>query len=91
MDTTEIKNERALKNKWIELKNRKEELLKTRCTEIANIPDGFNLSHTDCQFITLSQPDYCKTSCLYYKKRILPIEDEMESIRSMHPAFLNNH
>ncbi len=81
-------NERALKNRWLELKNRKDEFLKTRCTELKHIPDGFNLSQTNCQYITVSQADYCQTSCAYYKDKIQPIVEEMEQIQETHPSFL---
>lgn len=83
MDTLQCKNsnERHLKNKWLTLKNRREELSKTKCRELNHIPTDFNLSHTDCQFIRNSYEDYCRQSCDYYKNEILPIEEEMQAIR----------
>ncbi|MCI5623354.1 MULTISPECIES: hypothetical protein [Anaerostipes] len=81
-------NERSLKNRWHELKNRKDELLKTRCTELKHIPDGFNLSQTNCQYITVFNGEYCKTSCSYYKDKIQPIVDEMDQIQELNPSFL---
>lgn len=91
MDTAENQTnyDRPLKKRWMDLKNRREELLKTMCPEIANIPNVFNLPHVDCQGIILLERDYCQASCEYYKDRIQPIEQELKEIRDSHPAFLD--
>lgn len=83
MDTIKYKNndERYLKNKLLKLKNRKEELLKTRCKEIDHISTDFNISRTDCQYIRNAYDDYCRQSCRYFKEEILPVEEEMQALR----------
>lgn len=82
------KTERALKNRWMDLKNRKEELTMITCGELANIPKGFDLPYVECKRVMQTQYDYCKTSCPYYKKKLLSIDEEMQAIQNSKPSFL---
>ena len=83
------KTERALKNRWMDLKNRREELTMITCGELAKIPKGFDLPYVECKSVIQSQSDYCKTSCEYYKKKLLPNDEEMQEIRDSRPSFLD--
>ena len=74
------KTERALKNRWMDLKN--------RCGELANIPKGFDLPYVECKRVMQTQHDYCKTSCPYYKEKLLSIDEEMQEIQNSKPSFL---
>ena len=56
---------------WSELRNKKETLLKVKCSEFDNIPDNLKLVHGDCYSVSLGcTREHCKTKCKYYQKNI---------------------
>mgnify|MGYP004459356155 CR=1 FL=1 len=72
---------RYLSQIWGELRNKKETLLKVKCSEFDNIPDNPKPVHSDCYSVSLGcTREYCKTKCKYYQENIAPLVQEMNEI-----------
>lgn len=70
-----------LSKKWVELRDKRENLLKIKCVEWDNIPDNMKSSHDDCYFVGVCcSKDYCKTKCKYYRDNIAGLEHELEEL-----------
>lgn len=70
-----------LSKKWVELRDKRDNLLKVKCVEWNNIPDNMKSSHYDCYFVGVCcSKDYCKTKCNYYRDNIAELEHELEEL-----------
>lgn len=70
-----------LSQKWIELRDKRDTLLKVKCFEFNDIPDNPKPVHDECYFVGgCCTKDYCKTECKYYQENIAALVQEMNEI-----------
>ena len=67
--------------KWVEIRDKRNSLLKVKCFEFDNIPDNPKPVHDDCFFVGVGcTKDYCKTKCKYYQENIAVLVQEMNEL-----------
>ena len=70
-----------LSKKWVELRDKRDKLLKVKCFEFDKIPDNPKPVHNDCFFVGVScTKDYCKTECKYYQENIAELVQAMNEL-----------
>lgn len=70
-----------LSKKWVELRDKRNKLLKVKCSEFDNIPDSPKPVHDDCFFVgNCCTKDYCKTKCKYYAENLSGLVQEMNEL-----------
>lgn len=70
-----------LDKKWVQLRNRRDELQNIKCKEWDNLALQGRPLHDDCKFAYYSITDYCQNNCMFYKDIIKKLEDEMVQVK----------
>lgn len=77
-----------LNKKWVEIRNKKDILLKIKCVEWDNIPYNPKPVHRECNFVGVyCTKIYCKQNCKYYKDNILELEQRMKELSEAKEAL----
>ena len=70
-----------LSKKWVEFRDKKSELQKTKCKEWENISNEIKPVHDDCFFVELLLKDkYCKAQCKFYNNEIEKLDHAMTEL-----------
>ena len=68
-----------LSKKWVEIRNKVEQLQKAKCTEWEHLPN--KPLHDDCNFVYIClHNSYCEEKCEFYLKTLKPLMQEMEQL-----------